>query len=145
MHVDRKSFGQPFLLRRLRVSDVEFDVAVIKYKTERNRDLSVLEGDAPSPRPVGIAENLDGYPKRTIVRRDECCGSLSRICAELNSVDFLDIRQLVWLKNSPYAHNVGMLGATGHGNPDSPLAVAHTNIGRLNHRPITGLPSRIDQ
>jgi hypothetical protein len=145
MHVDRESFGQLFLHGWLRVSDVEFDVVLIERKLAWNRHASVLARDAPLPSTVSIAENFDGDPKRTMVRRDERCGGLRGVCTQLKPVDFLDIRQFVWLENSPRAHNVGMPGATGHCNPDTLPALAHANIGRLNHRLITGIPSRIDQ
>ena len=80
-----------------------------------------------------------------MVRRDIPYGSLRRACMHLDPVDFLDIRHLVRSKNSPRTHNMCMLGATGHRNPYTLLAFAYTDIGRLNHLLITGLPCRIDQ
>ena len=63
----------------------------------------------------------------------------SRVCR------FPGYSTLVRSKNSPRTHNMCMLGATGHRNRYTLLAFAHTDIGRLNHRLITGLPCRIDQ
>ena len=95
---------------------------------------SMLARDAPSPAPSSIAENLDGEPKGTMVRRDIRYSSLRRVRTHLEFVDFLDIRHLVRSENSPRTHNMCMLGATGHGNPYGLLAFAHADIGRLNHR-----------
>jgi len=145
MHVDRESFGQLFLHGWLRVSDVEFDVVLTERNPAWNRHASVLARDAPPPSTVSIAENLDGDPKRTMVGRNICSSSFRRGRTQLKSVDFLDIRQLVWLENSPRAHNVGVLGAAGHCNRDTLSALAYANIGRLNHPLITNLRICIDQ
>ena len=75
-----------------------------------------------------------------MVRRDIRYSSLRGVRTHLEFVDFPDIRHLVRSKNSPRTHNMWMLRATGHRNRYALLAFAYTDIGRFNHRLITGLP-----